>query len=293
MCRGHRQGHWSYASGVSAESAVPSSVAILGGGSMGAAVLAGLQSAGVHDIRVTTRTAASAAAFSGAPGVQATAVEERADANRRAVEGADLVVVAVKPFGVLDVLREVGEVLPGGAAVVSVAAGVRIAAMEAALPDGTAVFRAMPNTPAAVGAGVTGVAGGAAADPASTAAVVAAFRTVGTVLQVEEDRIDALSAVSGSGPAYVYLFLERFTDAALRLGFSAQEASTMVRQTAAGALQLLEATGEEPAELRRRVTSPKGTTERAVAVFEERDLGGIFDAALAAAIARAAEIANG
>jgi pyrroline-5-carboxylate reductase len=260
---------------------------------MGAAVLSGLQGAGVRDVRVTARSAETAASFAGSPGVTPYSVAERPDANRIAVEGAELVVVAVKPYAVLDVLREIRDALPQGAPVVSVAAGIRIASMEAEVRAGTPVFRAMPNTPAAIGAGVTGLAGGSAADPASTSAVTAAFRTVGSVLPVTEDRIDALSAVSGSGPAYVYLFLERFTDAARRLGFSQEEASAMVQQTAAGALQLLEATGEEPAELRRRVTSPKGTTERAVAVFEERDLGGIFDAALAAAIARAAELAAG
>jgi pyrroline-5-carboxylate reductase len=278
---------------VSAEHVVPSSVAILGGGSMGSAVLAGLQGAGVRDVRVTTRGAGTAASFAGSPGVTPYSLAERPDANRVAVDGAELVVVAVKPFGVLDVLREVADALAPGAPVVSVAAGVRIEAMEAVLPAGTPVFRAMPNTPAAIGAGVTGVSAGRASTPESTAAVTAAFRTVGAVLPVEEARIDALSAVSGSGPAYVYLFLERFTDAAVRLGFSEEEAVAMVQQTATGALELLAATGEEPAELRRRVTSPKGTTERAVAVFEERDLGGIFDAALAAAIARAAELAGG
>lgn len=275
------------------DAAVPSTVAILGGGSMGSAILAGLQAAGVPDIRVTTRTGRRAARFVGVPGVTATTVTDDGAANRVAVEGAGLVVVAVKPAGVLALLTEVAGALAPGAVVVSVAAGVPLAAMEAVLPAGTPVLRAMPNTPAAVGAGVTGIARGAAADDRAASAVEAAFRTVGTVLAVPEERIDALSAVSGSGPAYVYLFLERFTDAALRLGFTVEEAALMVQRTASGALQLLEATGEAPAELRRQVTSPRGTTERAVAVFEERDLGGIFDAALAAAIARAREIAAG
>lgn len=260
---------------------------------MGSAILSGLAAAGVLDIRVTTRNASSAAPFVGAPGVTAYSVSERPDANRAAVEGAALVVLAVKPYGVLDVLREVSDVLAPGAVVVSVAAGLRIAAMEEVLPAGFAVLRAMPNTPAAIGAGVTGVAPGSAADAAAMAAVVAAFRTVGSVLEVTEDRIDALSAVSGSGPAYVYLFLERFTDAAVRLGFSSEEAALMVERTTAGALELLASTAERPAELRRRVTSPNGTTERAVAVFEERDLAGIFDDALAAAVRRAEELAGG
>ncbi len=259
---------------------------------MGGAVLAGLQAAGVPDLRVTTRTAARAATIP-AGGARVLAVEETPDANRVAVAGARLVVVAVKPAGVPALLAEIADALEPGAVVVSVAAGVTIGTMAAALPDGAVVFRAMPNTPSAIGAGVTGIAAPEGAAAADIEAVVAAFTTVGTVVEVTEDRIDALSAVSGSGPAYFYLFLERFIDAARRLGFDEAEASTLVIETANGALRLLASTGEEPAELRRRVTSPKGTTERAIGVFEQRDLGGIIDEALGAAIARAREIAAG
>ncbi|HEV7623844.1 MAG TPA: pyrroline-5-carboxylate reductase [Amnibacterium sp.] len=270
---------------------LPSPVAILGGGSMGGAILSGLRAAGVPDLRVTTRTAARA--LEAGDGLSVLVAERDPDANRAAVRGARLVVVAVKPAGVPALLAEIADALEPGAVVVSVAAGIPIATMTAALPEGTPVLRAMPNTPSAVGAGVTGVAGAPGTAAGDAAAVVAAFRTVGTVVELPEERIDALSAVSGSGPAYVYLFLERFIDAARRLGFSADEARALVAGTAQGALQLLAATGEAPAELRRRVTSPKGTTERAVAVFEQHDLGGIFDEALAAAIARAKEIAAG
>jgi pyrroline-5-carboxylate reductase len=275
----------------SAAASLPSPVAILGGGSMGGAILAGLRAAGVPDLRVTTRTATRA--LEPAEGLQVLVAEQDPDANRTAVRGARLVVVAVKPAGVPALLAEIADALEPGAVVVSVAAGIPIAAMAAALPSGTPVLRAMPNTPSAVGEGVTGVAAAPGTADEDRAAVVAAFRTVGTVVEVTEDRIDALSAVSGSGPAYLYLFLERFTDAAVRLGFSADEAAELVVGTAQGALRLLAATGDVPAELRRRVTSPKGTTERAVAVFEQHDLGGIFDEALAAAIARAKEIAAG
>jgi pyrroline-5-carboxylate reductase len=270
---------------------LPSPVAVLGGGSMGGAILSGLRAAGVPDLRVTTRTASRA--LEGGDGLRVLVAEQDPDANRSAVRGARLVVVAVKPAGVAALLAEIAGALEPGAVVVSVAAGIPIATMAAALPSGTSVLRAMPNTPSAVGAGVTGVAAAPGTASGDTAAVVAAFRTVGTVVELAEDRIDALSAVSGSGPAYVYLFLERFIDAAGRLGFGADEATELVVGTTQGALRLLAATGEEPAELRRRVTSPKGTTERAVAVFEQHDLGGIFDEALAAAIARAKEIAAG
>jgi pyrroline-5-carboxylate reductase len=273
------------------DSAMPASVAILGGGSMGGAILSGLIEAGVPDLRVTTRTPARAPRV--AEGLAVLVVDEDPDANRRAVAGAQVVVVAVKPAGVPALLEEIADALEPGTVVVSVAVGVRIATMTRALPGSVAVFRAMPNTPSAVGAGVTGIAAPTDARAEDVAAVVAAFETVGTVVRVAEGRIDALSSISGSGPAYVYLFLERFIDAAQRLGFDPDEARALVDGTADGALQLLAATGEDPAELRRRVTSPKGTTERAVAVFEQHGLGAIFDEALAAAIARAGEIAAG
>jgi len=278
---------------MSDSAAVPlrSPVAILGGGSMGGAILSGLRAAGVPDLRVTTRTATRA--LQGGDGLRVLVAEQDPDANRSAVRGARLVVVAVKPAGVAALLAEIADALEPGAVVVSVAAGIPIVTMAGALPAGTPVLRAMPNTPSAVGAGVTGVAAAPGTATEDTASVVAAFRTVGTVVELTEDRIDALSAVSGSGPAYVYLFLERFIDAAGRLGFSAEEAAALVVGTAQGALQLLAATAAEPAELRRRVTSPNGTTERAVAVFEQHDLGAVFDEALAAAIARAKEIAAG
>jgi pyrroline-5-carboxylate reductase len=271
--------------------ALPSPVAILGGGSMGGAILSGLLAAGVPDLRVTTRTPTRAP--QPAEGLAVLIAEQDVGANRTAVAGARVVVVAVKPAGVPALLAEIADALEPGTLVVSVAVGVRIASMVAALPDSVVVFRAMPNTPSAVGAGVTGVAAPPEGRPEDVETVAAVFRTVGTVVQVAEDRIDALSSVSGSGPAYVYLFLERFIDAAMRLGFDADEARALVVGTADGALRLLADSGEDPAELRRRVTSPKGTTERAVAVFEQRDLGGIFDEALAAAIARAQEIAAG
>ena len=164
---------------------------------MGGAILSGLIGAGVPDLRVTTRTPARAPRA--AEGLTVLIAEQDPEANRRAVAGAHVVIVAVKPAGVPALLEEIADALEADAVVVSVAVGVRIATMAQALPASLAVFRAMPNTPSAVGAGVTGVAAPAGARPEDVAAVVAAFETVGTVVQVAEDRIDALSSVSGSG----------------------------------------------------------------------------------------------
>ena len=119
------------------------------------------------------------------------------------------------------------------------------------------------------------------------------FATVGAVVEVPESQIDALSTISGSGPAYVYLLIEELTKAAVGMGFSESDARVMVEQTFIGATALLDASGEEPSELRRRVTSPKGTTEKAVAVLQDAHLDRTFADAAAAALARAKELAAG
>src|SRR5690606_8330863 len=126
----------------------------------------------------------------------------------------------------------------------------------------------MPNTPSLVGKGVTGIVGGSATTPQSLDLAEKLFGTVGEVIRVaSEDELDRLSAISGSGPAYVFLFIEKLTEAAERLGFSKEDARRMVEGTFLGASVLLADQGDEPAELRRRVTSPNGTTERAIAEF--------------------------
>ncbi len=272
------------------------SLAMLGTGSMNGAILGGLLQPGVEvdgDVRVTTRSAASAAALAERDGVEAASVEEDADANRRAVRGARVVVVGVKPHMVPDLLREIADDLEPGALVVSVAAGVTIATFESLLPEHVAVLRSMPNTPSLVGRGVTGLAAGTRSTPEDVALARAVFATVGDVVEVPEDRIDALSTISGSGPAYVFLLIEELTRTAEAKGFSPDEARVLVQGTFRGAVELLAASDDEPAELRRRVTSPKGTTERAVEVLQAADLSDLFDRATDAALARARELAAG
>jgi pyrroline-5-carboxylate reductase len=266
-------------------------VAVLGGGSLGSAILTGLAAAGVQDLRTTTRTAASAARYDGGA-VRATALEEDPEANRRAIEGAGIVISGVKPVGTADLLREIGPVLAPDAVVVSLAVGTPIAPLEAVLPIGGQLVRAMPNTPVRVRRGVTGLARGAAVTDDGFAAVQELFGLLGEVVVLDDDRIDRISTISGSGPAYVYLLLERFADAAVGLGFDRADAERIVAQTFSGALALLDATGEPPTVLRRGVTSPNGTTAAAIAVFEDRDLGGLIADALDGAIRRAAELSR-
>jgi pyrroline-5-carboxylate reductase len=270
---------------------LPSSIAVLGGGSMGAAIAKGAAAAGLP-VRATTRSAARAAGLNG-PGITVRALEQDPEANRWAVDGVDLVVLAVKPAGIVPLAESVADALASGATVVSVAAGIPLAALQRALPEGVAVLRAMPNTPAAIGAGVTGLAAAPGTADAARRAAHAVFATVGAVVEVGEDRIDALSAVSGSGPAYVYYFVEQFQRAAERLGFDEREAAVLVLGTVEGAVRLLTESGMDAAELRRQVTSPKGTTERAIAEFDRSGMDHMLDSAFAAAIRRARELAAG
>jgi len=269
-------------------------IAFLGAGSMARAVLAGLLKPAVTvtgGIRTTNRSAAKAAELAGTDGVTAWATETEPNANRLAVAGAGIVIVAVKPAMVPDLLAEIADSLEPGTLVVSVAAGVTIATFEKHLPAGVAVIRSMPNTPAVVGMAVTGLSAGTRSTAAQMDLATALFETVGEVLVVPEEKIDALSTISGSGPAYVFYLIEQLTLTAIDKGFTPAEAATMVNGTFLGASALLAVSDLSPSELRRQVTSPKGTTERAVQQLETGDVKGLFDRATDAALARARELA--
>lgn len=268
-------------------------ITLLGAGSLGGAILAGLTSPGVRrstPIAVTTRTARSATALARAGAACVVSREDDPAANARAVRGARLVILAVKPRLVRPVLREIAGDLAPGSSVVSVAAGVTLASMEACLPAGAAALRAMPNTPALVGRAVTGIARGVAASDDDAALVRRVFETVGTVLEVPEERINAVTAVSGSGPAYLFWYVEQLAAAAQRLGFSETEAALLARETVIGSAELLRHSEEGPERLRERVTSPGGTTERAVEVLDAGGWGTLLDRALLANIRRSEEI---
>lgn len=268
-------------------------IAILGAGSMGGAILHGLVASGAERLIVTNRTPEKATALAGLPGVTSIALADQPDGNNTAAAQADIVLLGVKPGMIVDLLREIADDLRPETVIVSLAAGTTLASMEAALGGQRRILRAMPNTPAVVRKAVTGIAPNSHADAGDVARVRALFETVGTVIETDEPGIDALSTVSGSGPAYVFLLIENLTEAARRLGFDEQDARTMAEQTFIGASALLADAQEDPAELRRRVTSPKGTTEKAVAVLQAARLDDVFTAATEAALARAKELAAG
>lgn len=272
------------------------SLAFLGAGSMGGAILHGVVASGIPvegGIVATNRTAEKAAGLEGLENVTAIALESAPTGNTDAAASARIVLVGVKPALVPDLLREIAPVLRDDAIVVSLAAGVTLATFAEGLGENVSVIRSMPNTPATVGKGVTGLAAGEAASDDDLALVRRLFELVGAVVEVSEDRIDALSTISGSGPAYVFLLIEELTKAAIGKGFDETDARLMAEQTFIGATALLAASGENPAELRRRVTSPKGTTERAVAVLQAANLDDVFAEATDAALARAKEMAAG
>ncbi|MDZ5145995.1 pyrroline-5-carboxylate reductase [Microbacterium testaceum] len=270
-------------------------IAILGAGSMGGAILHGLVASGLAGggVTATNRSIAKAAELADLDGVTSVALEVNPAGNTDAVAAADIVLVGVKPAMVPDLLDEIAPHLRPGAIVVSLAAGVTLDTFAAHLGEGVATLRSMPNTPSLVGKGVTGLAAGSAATADDVALVRALFETVGSVLEIPESQIDALSTISGSGPAYVFLLVEEFTRAAVRMGFDDDQARLLAEQTFIGATALLASAEVDPAELRRRVTSPKGTTERAVAVLQGARLDDTFTTAAEAALARAKELAAG
>jgi pyrroline-5-carboxylate reductase len=270
-------------------------ISILGAGSMGGAILSGLLQPNVTvdgGIRVTNRTEAKAVLLR-SDAVLSYATEGDPTANLAAVAGAKLVLVAVKPAMVPALLKEIASGLEQKAIVISVAAGVPISTFEANLPSSVSVIRAMPNTPAIVGRAVTGLSAGPRSSDEDLALASSLFGTVGEVIVVPESKLDALSTISGSGPAYVFYLIEQLTRTAVDLGFSPSDAALLVNGTFLGAAELLVASGRTPAELRRQVTSPNGTTERAIAELEAAGLKELFDRATAAALARARELAVG
>ena len=268
------------------------SVGFLGAGSMGAAVLRGLvaKSHPVQLLSASTRSEESAKSLR-LSGITAYSLEASSDANQRLLLGAEAIVLGVKPYQVVELLQQLTPLWREGQQLVSMVAGVTVQTLQALVPSTVEVVRTMPNTPSQIGSGVTGIV----VDQTSESALQAAryiFGAVGSVVECRESQLDWLSAISGSGPAYVFYLVEKLEEIAKAQGFSSDQARVLVRETISGAMALLATQDLPPQELRRRVTSPNGTTERALAHFDEADLPDILRIALAEAVARAGEIAQ-
>lgn len=192
--------------------------------------------------------------------------------NRDLVAWADIVVLSVKPQALGSVLPELVPSIRPEQLVISIAAGVPIAAIEALLPEGSRVVRAMPNTAAIVLAGATGVAAGTRATAEDVASATALFEAVGRVVVVEESALDAVTGLSGSGPAYVMMVIEALADGGVKVGLSREAALLLAAQTVYGSAKLQLETKEHPARLRDMVTSPGGTTIAGIHALESGGL---------------------
>lgn len=263
------------------------SVAIIGVGAMGTALLEGLLSAGwdPEDIALCVRREERIKELSDKTGCAV--VLEAAEA----IKGRQVIVVSVKPRDVVGVLESIGGHVEDGQLVLSMAAGVTTETYETHL-GAVPVIRSMPNTPALVGEGVTGIAAGAHAGLLELDLARDVLGAVGSVRMMDESLLDAVTAVSGTGPAYVFLLAEALTEAALREGLPRDIAERFVNQTIRGAGHLLTGTGKSPTELRSDVTSPGGTTAAAVHVLEERGFRALVEDAVRAAVQRASELGS-
>lgn len=262
-------------------------IAFLGTGNMAEAVLAGALASGLapSDVVATVRRAERGAALAERYGV-GTSTD-----NAAAVAGARVVVVGVKPKDVVALLDLVGPALDPGAVVVSVAAGLPLSLYAAHLPAGQPVVRTMPNTPAQVGAGITAVVAGPTASDDDVALVEALLAGTGETVRITEKDIDAFGALAGSGPAYVFYVVDAMAEAGVLLGLTRDVARRLAVQTLLGSGRLLAETGEHPVVLREKVSSPGGTTIRALQKLDEGGVRAAFLAALEAAQARSKELA--
>lgn len=254
-------------------------IVVVGGGVMGSTLLGGFVRNGYDDVSVVEKFDERAQAL--------------AELGFRIVDttsDADVIVLAVKPQDMVATVQDL-DVKPG-ALVISIAAGISTTTLESLL-DGVSVVRAMPNTPSQLGLGMTAISAGTHCTDEDLAVAEALLATVGVVVRVPEAQQDAVTATSGSGPAYVFYLAEAMRDGAIALGLAPDVASTLVQQTLLGAATLLAESEVDATELRRRVTSPGGTTQAAIEVFDARSVKDVVAAAMAAAAARGKELSGG
>lgn len=259
----------------------------IGGGNMAASLIGGLIAQGYPAARITACDPSGEAR-------QRLAAEfgiQTSDDNARAAAAAEILVLAVKPQVMADVARGLAPALAHRPLILSIAAGIPLAALSRWLGGGAPLVRCMPNTPALVRTGITGLYADPGVDQAQRQVAERILGAAGATLWVaEEAALDAVTAVSGSGPAYFFLVMEVMMAAAERLGLQPEVARELTLQTALGAARMAMESDVDVAELRRRVTSPGGTTEAAIRVLEAGELGRLFAAAMSAARDRAAEM---
>jgi pyrroline-5-carboxylate reductase len=261
--------------------------AVIGAGVMGETLLSGLIRAGrsADALVVVEKRPERAAELAEKYGVRV--VDDVTEAA-----SADTVLLVVKPQDMGDVLTELGPALRPGQLLVSLAAGITTGFVEARVPDGVAVVRVMPNTPALVDQGMAAISPGTHCDATHLAEAEDLMASVGRVVQVPEKQQDAVTAISGSGPAYVFFVVESMIEAGVHLGLPRTIAQELVIQTLVGSATMLRETGEHPAVLREQVTSPGGTTAAALRELEVHRVRAAFLAALEAARDRSRELGS-
>lgn len=262
-------------------------IAIIGAGKMGEALLAGLLATGHEAARVlvTEPRHEHAAQLRARYGTE---VVSAAEAAKRATT----LLLALKPQDMVALLDELSPHLAPDRLVVSVAAGLTTAVMEAHLPPGTAVVRAMPNTPALMGRGMTAISGGAHTSPEHLEHAERLLSSVGEVIRVAEQHMDTVTAISGSGPAYFYFIAETMIEAGVAMGMPRATAQKLVGQTIEGAAVMLNGSGEHPVVLREAVTSPGGTTAAALRELERHGVRTAFTDAIEAARDRSRDLSG-
>lgn len=261
-------------------------LAVIGAGAMGEALLAGWLASGwaASDLVIVDAHGPRVEELHARHGVVGVSLAEAATAGT--------IIVAVKPQQVPDVLAELSPVIGTEAVVVSIAAGVTLSQLGAGLPDGQGTIRVMPNTPSLVGEGMAGVVPGPHATTAQLDLVVGLFRSVGKAVVVEEGSLDALTALSGSGPAYLFYIAEAMIEAGVHHGLTRLQATELVNQTIKGAGVMLEAADVSATVLRERVTSPAGTTAAALRALDDHGVRSGVLAAVDACVARSREMAG-
>jgi len=266
----------------------PTQVAILGAGVMGETLLSGLLRAGrgTDSLLVGEKRTERAEELRERYGVQVVA-------NRDAARKADTVVLVVKPQDMSDLLSEIAGELRPGQLVVSLAAGITTAFIESHLPEGIAVVRVMPNTPALVDEGMAAISRGSHCDEQHLAEAESLLAATGRVVRVPERQQDAVTAISGSGPAYLFFVVEAMIEAGVHLGLPRTTSTELVVQTVVGSAKLLRETGEHPTVLREQVTSPGGTTAAAIRQLEDHKVRAAFLTAMEAARDRSRALAEG
>lgn len=266
----------------------PGAITVIGGGRMGEAIIKGLIDSGkvrADAFTVVEPSDARRQALSSEYRVRAT------DDGADAVTDADIVLLAVKPQVIADVVASLAPSI-GDALVISIAAGISCARLESLLGSGKRVVRVMPNTPAMVGSGMSVVSGGDEASEHDVALVVDLFASIGHAIALDERYQDAATAISGSGPAYVALFVDSLARAGVRQGLTREIAEELARKTLVGTIDLLEGTGMHPQQLVDGVSSPGGTTIAAIEALEAGGFRTSISAAVSAAVKRSKELGS-